>query len=360
MLFAQTAHAAGNSIQLSVPSTNITTGSEFNVTVRTDTSTAISGVSVVVSFNPSQLTYLSNSDSGTAFPELWTLTPSTGNIGTTRSTTGASVSGSKVVITFKFKAIAGNGQATLEATAKANANNTPLSLTKGTTVLTFSAPTGGTSGSGSTSGSSSPASGSGATESQTGSAASSGTAEDGSEVSQDQSQMGEIQQKDSGAKEILSAVNPVNAFKEGGSSKSKVGWAFIGAALFLVVASLVYKKFRKRAEMAKHFPDATFPFATPDQTVQLPDSGQVTTPLADQNTKVETEAVVINPSVLQSPQKPISESPSSALPQITHSFTPEKPQLDPRGQVVPPKAVVAAVDPQNPVIVSPNETPKAG
>ena len=138
------AKAATAKLILSTPTASITNGTEFNVTLKVNPGISISGLSTDVTYNPSQLTYVSYSEYATAFPELWAFTPDSGKLSDTRSA-GSEVSGSSIVVTYKFKAVAGSGQSTIEALGSAISGGSELALAKSTLILNLSSnsPSGG-------------------------------------------------------------------------------------------------------------------------------------------------------------------------------------------------------------------------
>ncbi len=129
------AFAANGKLLLATPTTTLSKNAEFNVTLRVDPGTPILGVLADVTYDANKLSYVSSTPYGTSFPNLWSQTPETGKISTMRETAGGAASGSKVVVTYRFKAIASSGQTVVRASGVANANNSELKLSDASLTL---------------------------------------------------------------------------------------------------------------------------------------------------------------------------------------------------------------------------------
>jgi len=107
--------ATGASIYLAPASSTVVPGSTFSVAVHENSGTSeINAAQVSLTYNPSQLEYVSMTE-GTAFPNVAATSNSTpGVIRVARGTTGGtSVTGDNVLITVTFKAVAKNATATV-------------------------------------------------------------------------------------------------------------------------------------------------------------------------------------------------------------------------------------------------------
>lgn len=138
--------AATGRLYISPASSTVGSGSEVAVQIRIDPGTDINGVAASIGYDASKLQFVSLSDSGTAFPEILAENDSTNPITTTRSAGASSVSADALIVTLRFKALAGSGSTTitLEGNAARGLETTNPSTHGATVQFTTPATTPGT------------------------------------------------------------------------------------------------------------------------------------------------------------------------------------------------------------------------
>lgn len=330
--------AASNSLSLTTPITTLTTGTEFNVTLKVDSTPSILGVSTDVKFNASQLAYVSYSTYATSFPDLYGQTADTGIISSTRGVAGSGVSGNRVIVTYRFKVLAAGGQSTIGVTGLANANSVELPLTRG--VLTLNITPSGSAITNSSTGSSSAGNSTGAntgTDTNANTLATApGTSVDVRADTAEQSTNTTEPKAKGGALGIFSANNPlVNS-----SPKSiRLAVAFGSFVLIIALSGGIwfFINRRKSKQVATHFPDlhatlftdtsrvantAVAPLNTPQGEVsqEFPATDSVQSAPSttyQQPTPSVVDPVVIQPQIVQpTPQPPVNyATPPNTSPQ---------------------------------------------
>jgi hypothetical protein len=109
-------HAAVSQLYLSPTNSSVLNGQTVNVAVYVNTNgEQTNAVQANLSYNPAQLAYVGYSNVGSAYPLEAQSTTSSGGVQFARSTSGgsAAVSGSALVVTLTFRAIAGSGTAAI-------------------------------------------------------------------------------------------------------------------------------------------------------------------------------------------------------------------------------------------------------
>lgn len=101
------AHAAATSLYLSPSSANVTVNTTFNVGVRINAGESINAVEANLTYNQSQLQYVSMSDAGSAFSINASSNGGGGSVAINRGQVGG-VTGDKLIVTLTFKALASN------------------------------------------------------------------------------------------------------------------------------------------------------------------------------------------------------------------------------------------------------------
>lgn len=365
--------ASNNGFTLSTSSLAVQQGSEFNVTVLTHTTTAISGVGADTVYDSSKLTFVSYSESGTAFPVFWDQTPDTNKISTTRSAISGVV-GSKIIETYRFKALVA-GQTTIEVTGKANAGGAPLTLSKASVTINIissaSPPAGGTATTQPTTGTSA------GVGSNTANMAAPTTTTDSSSGASSQSEA-----TDNAAGPGPSTSGSLVALSKNvpfiGNASPKSQRLFLAGASFVVLSLLAggtwyLVRWRKATKAAKAHvfepPDnffmnsalttsSTQPMATAVQPQEnMPDVKNVPSmsPAMQAFPNSVVESVVITPTQSQS-VPPDTMVPSRPAPTINHNFAPSNPQIIAPSQTVVAPTPVNEIPPSKPTLIQPDES----
>lgn len=342
--------AASDKLLLNVATANITSGAEFNVTVRVDTYTKIEGLRVDLSYSPSQLAYVSATSYGTAFPELWVQTLEASSISAARSTGGASVSGNNVFVTYRFKANAVSGQTVIEATGSANAGGSELALAKSVLTLNISsgaAPAPVPAGTAAPTTSSSLSSGGQqSAPTQSTQAVGSNTDKPDSLDSGGETQSGRTKS----ANMVSGTLGKITNLEEG----NKLLLLGIAGAVLVVTGGVWFGlRAHKRARYAAHFP-ATTPLPTNFlKTISQAEHGQE---LSEQTT--HGSSVSPAQSALHSNQQPLA-SVSQTVSPVAEPFVIQPTVPAPPTEPVPtlPPANNVVVMPEN-TVGQPNEPPK--
>ncbi len=327
------AHAASNSLQLNPSQTSITNGSEVQLTVKTNTSTAIVGVQVTITYDTKYLKFLSFSDAAAPFNYIWLQGDFDNTLKTTRSNKGGSkFTGQQTVFVAKFKALANTSGTTITSSGRAYANSevgldgssTKLAIATPTTPPPTTKPGGSTTGTSGSTGSGNSSTGNtangisadgSATDSSTGSA-------DGTNNSGDS-----IASNSGGVAGVLGSVKSIERHKP-------LLLLFIAGLLALFgVGTWLWLRRRKRL---KHSTQLTEPVGDAD----------ITSPI------VASTATDYSGSNWMPTQPALPASPASVLPQAsaevnTESFSPAAPQtataIQPVSTVFEPQVVQPSV-----------------